>query len=230
MRSLHGLNRAIFAVPLALSTLVLRVLGVQPAAKSPEQQQRRAGVSGRAATRRRAARKKSPAPPTPGPDIDAVRRELTAVLDAHEGSRQVFRYLAHFEAQFARKGLRALERISVKHLRRALAQFEAIVTNWSSPALADLRSRMAVTLADRDSAGALWQAAPTISKAYAPQPMPMVGHDASLAAARTRMDRREVEIDDEISLSRFEAAMGEWQSATARPASHVPPNRSCSVT
>ena len=62
-------------------------------------------------------------------------------------------------------GQRALEAVPVDHLRRALNEFEAMVRNWSSPALADLRSRMAVTLADRTSASSVWIAANSVAPA-----------------------------------------------------------------
>ena len=35
-------------------------------------------------------------PAGPRADVQGMRRELAVVLDAHEGSRRVFRYLAHF--------------------------------------------------------------------------------------------------------------------------------------
>lgn len=144
-----------------------------------------------------------------------MHRGLTAVLDAHADSRQVFRYLARLEQRLGDKGLRALDRMSAKHLRRALAQFEAIVTNWSSPSLADLRSRMAVALANRDSASTVWQPSPTISTAYAPRPMPMVGGARERCDTRDRHAAGAVEVDD-VSLSRFEAAVGEWDIASYR--------------
>ena len=145
-------------------------------------------------------------------DVKGMRRELATVLDEHEGSREVFRYLAHFESQLGKKGLRVLDEMPVKRLRRALAQFEAIVTNWSSTNLAELRSRMAVSVSIRDSGAAVWLPAPTISKAYTPQPMPMAVPGQS-PQRPTFGDSRQLEVG-EVSLARLQATLGEISMAT----------------
>jgi hypothetical protein len=90
---------------------------------------------------------------------DELRRELAR--NAAEGA--AYPHLARFERQFSKVGLRVLEAVPVDHLRRALREFETMVRNWSSPALADLRSRMAVTLADRTSAASVWIAANSVA-------------------------------------------------------------------
>jgi hypothetical protein len=151
------------------------------------------------------ARKRSSA------DVKGMRRELAAVLDEHEGSREVFRYLAHFERQFAKKGLRVLDEMSVKRLRRALAQFEAIVTNWSSSNLADLRSRIAVAVSIRDSGAAVWLPEVTLSHAYKPIPMPMLAPGAQVRKPDFQHSRH-LEVH-EISLARLQQAIGEWSIA-----------------
>jgi hypothetical protein len=153
------------------------------------------------------ARKRSSA------DVKGMRRELAIVLDEHDGSREVFRYLAHFESQLGKKGLRVLDEMPVKRLRRALAQFEAIVTNWSSTNLAELRSRMAVSVSIRDSGAAVWLPAPTISKAYTPQPMPMVSPGQALPPRPIFADSRQLEVG-EVSLARLQATLGEISLAT----------------
>jgi len=144
-------------------------------------------------------------------DVKGMRRELAAMLDEHEGSREVFRYLAHFERQLGKNGLRVLDEMSVKRLRRALAQFEAIVTNWSSTNLAELRSRMAVAVSIRDSGAALWLPAATISHAYPPQPMPMVAPGVTVKKPEFAHSRQ-LEVH-EISLARLQQAIGEWSIA-----------------
>lgn len=212
MGVLSKINAAVFTVPLILSSLLLRALNaVLKSGKRPP-------------ARRRGQRARAPTPaPIPAPEprapqkrsaaaVKTMRRELTAVLDAHEGSRGVFRYLAHFERRFAKGGLATLDDMPATRLRRALAQFEAIVTNWSSPHLAELRSRLAVAVAARDSGSTMWMPAATISKAYRPREMPMLARTGKLdrpAPADFQMSRQ-VEVEDDISLSRFEAAFGEW--------------------
>jgi len=194
------LGAALIGVPLMLSTLLLRALeSMQPRRRG------RASAGAIDAATRGAA-----------PAVKAMRRELTAVLDAHEGSREVFRYLAHFERQLAKRGLKALDEMSVKRLRRALAQFEAIVTNWSPPNLADLRSRMAVAVQVRDSAGAMWAPAMTLSKAYAPRRMPMLTPAGRRIAPVPGSAQRTVDIASEVGMSAFDAALGAWQMSQAQ--------------
>jgi hypothetical protein len=183
----------------------LRVLNPElpfgkPKAKAPPPE---AAAYGQTAT---GGRKRSSA------DVKGMRRELATVLDEHEGSREIFRYLAHFESQLGKKGLRVLDEMPVKRLRRALAQFEAIVTNWSSTNLAELRSRMAVSVSIRDSGAAMWLPAATISKAYTPQPMPMVA-PGQQPRRPAFADSRQVEVG-EVSLARLQATLGEISIAT----------------
>jgi hypothetical protein len=210
MRVLAMLTAALLSVPLLLSSIVLRALtGNQRKRRrrAPTPAGRAAPPSPGGAAREPAALLERGAPP----DVKAMRRQLTGVLDAHEGSREVFRYLAHFERRLARAGLKTLDEMSVKRLRRALAQFEAIVTNWSPPHLAELRSRMAVAVSMRDSAGAMWAPQATISKAYAPRRMPMLARGRRDAPTPTDFQgNRQVEIEDDVGISRFEAAVGAW--------------------
>ena len=98
-----------------------------------------------------------------------MRVELGKVLDGDESHRQTYRHLARFERKFDKYGLRTIEQLPVDQLRRALREFEALVRNWSSPSLADLRSRMAVVLADRSSASSVWIAANSVNGAAAPR-------------------------------------------------------------
>ena len=121
---------------------------------------------------------------SPAPDVRGMRRDLAVVLDAHQGSRSVFRYLAHFERRLASKGLEVLDEMSVQHLRRALAQFEAIITDWSPAHLAELRSRMAVALSARDSGAAVWKPSQAQSQAYEPKPMPLIARAGADRASR----------------------------------------------
>jgi hypothetical protein len=210
MGMLSRINTAAFAVPLAVSTLLLRLLNAaRHSAPRPRAAHRRQPpASASDASMREAAE----APMQPETVAKAMRRELGAVLDAHEGSREVFRYLAHFERRFAKSGLETLELMPPERLRRALAQLEAIVTNWSQPNLADLRSRMAVAVAERDSGRAMWAPAATLSQAYAPREMPMLaraGRAGGVAPAGPQ-GQHQVEVSDDIGISRFQAAFREW--------------------
>ena len=148
---------------------------------------------------------------------DATRvmaQELRRVLDEDESHRQVYRHLARFERKFAKYGLRTVEQLPVDQLRRALSDFEALVRNWSSPHLADLRSRMAVVLADRSSAASVWIAANSIVPAGRPGTESMGGRLARNAGAAWRpAGQRGAR---HLGMSRFE--LGDGFQSTSAPA------------
>ena len=148
--------------------------------------------------------------------IDAVRAmriELGKVLDRDVSHRQTYRHLARFERKFDKYGLRTIEQLPVDELRRALREFEALVRNWSSASLADLRSRMAVVLADRSSASSVWIAANTVHGAQRHGPgiaMPLpAGTGAAAARAAAQRSGRHV------GMSRFNWADGGFNSTSA---------------
>ena len=148
--------------------------------------------------------------------IDAVRAmriELGKVLDGDASHRQRYRHLARFERKFDKYGLRTIEQLPVDQLRRALREFEALVRNWSSASLADLRSRMAVVLADRSSASSVWIAANTIHGAQRHGPgiamsLPAGTGAAAARAAAQRSGRH-------VGMSRFNWADGGFNSTSA---------------
>jgi len=83
-----------------------------------------------------------------------MQQELAEALDSQPGTREALRHLVYFESKLRRKGLRALQRVPLPLLRRALVQFEALVSNWSPVGLATLRSKMAVAVIEREHEGA----------------------------------------------------------------------------
>lgn len=205
---LSRLLGAVFAVPLLLSKPILRFF---------ETQKRKSGAYRlRPPARSSVATEPEAAPrvkPASSAEMRAMRDEMRRVLDAEDSHRQVFRHLARFERKFSKSGLRALEEVPVEQLRRALKDFEALVRNWSSASLADLRSRMAVTLADRSSAASVWIAANSVSSEYRPRPESMAARLARGAGAAFRRSQH-AEVAD-VGMSRFEAAGGEWHSTSA---------------
>jgi hypothetical protein len=208
MPILSRLCGAVFAVPLLLSKPILRLF---------EARKRRTGAYRlRPPSRPFALTEPEPAPLIKQPsaaEIRAMRDEMRRILDEDETHRQVFRHLARFERKFAKSGLRAIEEVPVDQLRRALKDFEALVRNWSSASLADLRSRMAVTLADRSSAASVWIAANSVSSTYRPRPESMAARLARSAGAAFRASQQAAVA--EVGRSRFEAAGGEWHSTSA---------------
>ena len=146
--------------------------------------------------------------------VRAMRVELGKVLDADDSHRKAYRYLARFERKFDKYGLRTLQYLPADQLGRALREFEALVRNWSSASLADLRSRMAVVLADRTSASSVWIAVNTVNGAHrhdgpgiVTPPAPRRGPAATRAAVQ-RSGRH-------VGMSRFNWADGDFNSTSA---------------
>ncbi len=83
-------------------------------------------------------------------ELALIRRQLADVLDAGPGTRSALRHLVFVEHALAKKGLRALDKLPLDVLRRALEQFEGLITNWSPVGLASLRSKMAVAVMERE--------------------------------------------------------------------------------
>lgn len=83
-------------------------------------------------------------------DLVQARIDLTALLDEDPSLRSTMRHLAFIEHALAKKGWKALRKVPLDVLQRALEQLENLVTNWSKPGLACLRSKMAVAVLDRE--------------------------------------------------------------------------------
>lgn len=103
-----------------------------------------AGGSQRPASRNELARQKQAA------ELAVMLQQLQALLDELPETRRALRHLVFVEQALARKGLRALHKLPLDVLQRALEQFEGLVTNWSPVGLAGLRSKMAVAIIDRE--------------------------------------------------------------------------------
>lgn len=80
--------------------------------------------------------------------------QLGKVLDDEPDARQTLRHLAFIEQAVLAEGLHALRTVPLEVLQRGLSQFEDLVTNWAPEGLANLRSRMAVALHQREVAQA----------------------------------------------------------------------------
>lgn len=101
------------------------------------------------------ARAKARAKPDPNAEKDRrelrrMQQSLTRLLDELPENRKTLRHLAFMEQALAKKGLRALHKVPFDVLKRALAQFEGLVVNWSDEGLAALRSKMAVAVIERE--------------------------------------------------------------------------------
>ncbi len=84
-------------------------------------------------------------------ELQLMVTQLAEVLDEVPETRETLRHLVFVEQALKKKGLKALRKMPLDVLRRALDQFEGLVTNWSPEGLANLRSKMAVTVIDRET-------------------------------------------------------------------------------
>jgi hypothetical protein len=100
---------------------------------------------------RKPAKRVDPAVERERLELQEVQASLCRLLDDMPGSRVALRHLAFIEHALDKKGLRSLHKVPYDVLKRALEQFEGLVINWSDPGLATLRSKMAVTLIERDA-------------------------------------------------------------------------------
>jgi hypothetical protein len=101
-------------------------------------------------------------------ELARMRASLAGLLDEMPDNRSTLRHLAFIEHALGKKGLRALHKVPYDVLKRALDQFEGLVVNWSDEGLAALRSKMAVTLIEREPEGA----APPPARAEPRKPPP----------------------------------------------------------
>ncbi len=83
-------------------------------------------------------------------ELALVLQHLSALLAEVPESRSTLRHLVFVEQAVQKKGLRALHKLPLEVLQRALEQLEGLVTNWSPAGLANLRSKMAVAILDRE--------------------------------------------------------------------------------
>lgn len=83
-------------------------------------------------------------------EVALMLEQLDGLLSDMPETRQTMRHLVFVEQALAKKGLKALHKLPLNVLQHALAQLEGLVTNWSPVGLANLRSKMAVAIIDRD--------------------------------------------------------------------------------
>jgi hypothetical protein len=81
--------------------------------------------------------------------VRRMRRDLYTLMQQHPDSRQLMRHLDLVERTLRRDGCAAVEALPVRVLGKALTQLERLVWDWSPAGLAELRSRLAVTVKKR---------------------------------------------------------------------------------
>jgi len=83
-------------------------------------------------------------------ELAQMRSELAALLNEMPETRQTMRHLVFVEHALAKKGLKAMHKVPLDVLQHALDQLEGLVVNWTPAGLANLRSKMAVAIIDRE--------------------------------------------------------------------------------
>jgi hypothetical protein len=124
-------------------------------------------------------------------ELAQIRAELAALLNELPETRQTMRHLVFVEQALAKKGLRALHKVPLDLLQRALEQLEGLVVNWAPVGLANLRSKMAVAVIDREHTDPnveadAYRTAAILEPALSAPPMPAAptrAEDDALAAA-----------------------------------------------
>jgi len=81
-----------------------------------------------------------------------MHRELHALLAQHGKVRQLMRHLAFIERQLKLAGPDSLDTQPLDVLKKAGTQLEELVSDWSSPGLAELRLRLTMLVSDKEEA------------------------------------------------------------------------------
>lgn len=83
-------------------------------------------------------------------ELRLMRQQLAELLDELPETRPALKHLVFVEHAIGKRGLKALHKLPLDVLEKALEQLEGLVTNWSPVGLASLRSKMAVAIIDRE--------------------------------------------------------------------------------
>jgi hypothetical protein len=83
-------------------------------------------------------------------ELDLLLTQLKELLDEVPETRAALKQLVFVEHALQKKGLKALHKLPLPVMQKGLEQFEGLVTNWSPAGLANLRSKMAVAIIDRE--------------------------------------------------------------------------------
>ncbi len=145
----------------------------------------------------KAAQFEAPDPSLSEPPLDDMQRELRALLAQHEKTRLLMRHLAYLERALRLSGTDALETLPYEVIHKALAQLEGLVSDWSSPGLAELRLRLSMLCADKE---------PDLAPKPPPPPTPKAIVADLLASQRVQVS--------EATEAEFESAQKRWRGTT----------------
>jgi hypothetical protein len=83
-------------------------------------------------------------------ELKLIHHDISHVLNQHENSRQVMRYVTLLEQALEKKGKRAIEYLPTDALRRAIDQLHSLGADLDVPGLSLLRSKAAISIAQRE--------------------------------------------------------------------------------
>ena len=129
-----------------------------------------------------------------------MRRELYTLMEHHPATRRTMRNLDAVERTLRNGNYDSVAALPVKVLARAHAELESLVRDWSAAGLAELRSRLAVTVKERR---AELTRAETIEERYSSSAPPMtaagvteVSHEEYDQAERSWTGRVPLEVTE----------------------------------
>jgi len=146
-----------------------------------------------------------------GPPPKPTRQELALIKEQQDlaglpQARQSVPHLLFVQRALAKQGLEALHTLPLDVLRSALAQLERLVTNWSPEGLANLRSKMAVSIIDRGRVEVAGEGAASPTAAVL---------DAASSQLPSLGEVSELGCDDEEALAAAYAALGSFAPTAA---------------
>ncbi|HLL18237.1 MAG TPA: hypothetical protein VK439_05600 [Rubrivivax sp.] len=139
-------------------------------------------------------------------DLALMQRQLADLLAGLPQARQSVPHLLFVQRALAKQGLEALHTLPLDVLRSALAQLERLVTNWSPEGLANLRSKMAVSIIDRGRVEVAGEGAASPTAAVL---------DAASSQLPSLGEVSELGCDDEEALAAAYAALGSFAPTAA---------------
>lgn len=134
-------------------------------------------------------------------ELELVLLQLQALLDEIPGARTALKQLVFIEQALHSKGLKALHRLPLPVLQKGLEQLEGLVTNWSAVGLANLRSKIAVAIIDREHQD-------PSKEADAHRTAAVLEPAESVVAGSTRPHRGPDEVSDDEALAAAYAQLG----------------------
>lgn len=174
-------------------------------------------------------RKVAPKPPTrqqkaeqrENQELALIRTQLAELLDTLPGTRDTMRHLVFVEQALAKKGLRALHKLPLEVLEHALSQLEGLVTNWAPAGLANLRSKMAVSILDREHADPEAENDAYRTAAVMDSKAPPAAAAAAIEKAAERAAEAAAVQSDEAALAAAYAMLGNLVPKASEPAHEV---------